>query len=77
MLHEIKTSDDSEMTIQRVKVEIDNGTTVEEAQDEICITIIDTLTEQEYSSFITKNNAMELANKLLSIATSIKHTIKR
>jgi hypothetical protein len=77
MLHEIKTSDDSEMTIQRVKVEIDNGTTVEEAQDEICITIIDTLSEQEYSSFITKNNAMELANKLLSIATSIKHTIKR
>ena len=72
MLHEIKTSDDSKMTIQRVKVETDNGITVVSERDEICITIIDTLTNEEHTSFIAKQSAMELANKLLSIATSIK-----
>ena len=73
MIHEIKTSgDDYKMTIQKVQVESINGNESIKQQDEICISIIDALTNEEHISLITKQSAMELANKLLSIATSIK-----
>ncbi len=70
-VHTIITSDDSTLTIQKVKCTIDNGYTVTQCEDEICIHIDMNDDENESFSLLTKENAIILAEKILTLANKI------
>ena len=72
MLHEIKTTNESELFIKKVETfEVEDFKIVKKP-NEIFIFITNKKTGKTSEVFITKQSAMELANKLLSIATIIK-----
>lgn len=72
MIYQIETNCDSDLTVQKVQSETTGFCEIVYKSDEVCISINDSENNSETCCFLTKTQALILAEKILNLAISIK-----